>query len=716
MRATSILPTRSRGRRHLRVLAGLLVLAASLVAGGGPGLGGGGALAADGVPWSVTASPVSNITDGQLVSITVKTDSSLPIYQIEARVCRGGVDYQPNVGNRPSPDFELGGPNCPDKPLSSSADIATVDSTAYPGVIQPAGETTTIRVGSGVVAWTSPDGQQRTLQCDETSPCALVVELKTSSGGVVSWIPWSTKLTYLPSDPIAGCGGPAAGILSTGGPDRLNDAWVSWTLQGCRRPGQSGAPTRGIFSGEGEAMLAFDSGQLDLAYTAAAYNPKIGFVPDTGLPRRAGVPVPVGVNAVVLAVAGGSVGTNGKTVPYRDIRLTLDEVAALLSGGASGIEPHVADIFARNPELARTGLFANNVFQVGATSTSEATHWFLTDLLDRAVPTAWRVPDAQYFAPDNGKDRGVDASFALASPSFSQALNLFTGRPSLRKNLLSVAGPGGAWVLTDLETARATGMTVVQLPNADGEFLAPTPENMQAAVRGMSRDDQGMLLPDPTATAPIDGVTPYPLTYVEYAYAPAEPLVEPANCTLRTSSQALLTDWLTYITTTGQGELPAGIEPLSPALAAEAATAVAAVGASPVTGPCKDVLDAAANPPPTAPAPPDTLEVTGGFGASLGPVGSFGGDGSFVSDGVGGSSYAGSLGYDEATDPGAAPATAPQEALPVELAASARPLPDYAGNRSASRLLTVVSLLGIILLTAIAAVVSAGRRSGERPA
>lgn len=709
MRATNPLPTRPRDRRHLRVLAGLLVLAATLLAPAGAGPGSGAAEAADGVPWSVSATPVTNLTDGQQITITVKTDATLPIYQIEARVCRAGVDYQPSLGNRPSADFELGGPNCPDRPLSSSADIATVDSTAYPGVIQPAGESTTIRVGTGVVSWTTPDGQPAMLQCDETSPCALVVQLKTSSGGVVSWIPWSTRLTYLPSDPIAGCGGPAAGILSSGGPDRLGDTWVTWTLEGCRRPGQAGALTRGIFSGEGEAMLSFDSGQLDLAYTAAAYNPAVGFVPDTGLPRRAGVPVPVGVNAVVLAVAGGSVGTNGKTVPYRDIKLTLPEVAALLSGGAQGIEPHTADIFARNPELARTGLFANNVFQVGATSTAETTHWFMTDLLDRAAADAWRVPDTAYFAPDNGKDRGVDASLALASPSFSQALNLFTGRPSLRKNLLSVAGPGGAWVLTDLETARATGMTVVQIPNAAGEYLTPTPANMQAAVRTMTRDDQGMLVPDSTATAPVEGVTPYPLTFVEYAYAPAEPLVQTATCTLRPASQALLADWLTYITTAGQAELPEGLEPIPADLAAEAAAAITRVGASPVSGPCKDVLEAAATPPPPPASPADTLDTSGGFGSSLGPVGSFGSDDPVGGGGVGAGSYGGYTGDEVVTEPDAAAAPA-EEPVALELAAADRPLPDYTGSRSVSRLLTVVSLLGIILLTAIAAVVSAGRR------
>jgi hypothetical protein len=88
-------------------------------------------------------------------------------------------------------------------------------------------------------------------------------------------------------------------------------------------------------------------------------------------------------------------------------------------------------------------------------------------------------------------------------------------------------------------------------------------------------------LPNPNTT----GSTAYPLTFVEYAMAPAQPLLN-TDCSPNTQSQQDLADWLDYITGTGQTELPAGMAPLTPALAAQAKTAIAEVGQSPVTGSC----------------------------------------------------------------------------------------------------------------------------------
>src|SRR5205823_6084738 len=155
-------------------------------------------------------------------------------------------------------------------------------------------------------------------------------------------------------------------------------------------------------------------------------------------------------------------------------------------------------------------------------------------------------------------------------------------------NGLSSNNSGGVWFLTDLATAQSLGLTTVELQNASGDFVEPTPETMAAAVPTMKADAAGMLIPDPRAGAASAApglAAPYPLTFVEYGLAPAAPLADATNA-CRTDSQALLRGWLTYITTTGQTVLPAGYQPLPADLRAQAAVAIAKVGATPASTPC----------------------------------------------------------------------------------------------------------------------------------
>ena len=152
------------------------------------------------------------------------------------------------------------------------------------------------------------------------------------------------------------------------------------------------------------------------------------------------------------------------------------------------------------------------------------------------------------------------------------------------------------WAITDLVTARALGLTPVAIENAKGDFVAPTPESMTAAVATMKTNADGLLLPDPLATSEgvhtsggasaAEVVEPYPLTFVQYAMSPAQPLVDPLSSARRTDSQALLSSWLGYLTGQGQHVLPSGFEPLPPALQSVAQTTIPLVGSAPVTGPC----------------------------------------------------------------------------------------------------------------------------------
>src|SRR5262249_58523513 len=119
-----------------------------------------------------------------------------------------------------------------------------------------------------------------------------------------------------------------------------------------------------------------------------------------------------------------------------------------------------------------------------------------------------------------------------------------------------------------------------------GTFVAPTAETMGAAVASMKPNAQGVLQPviAPVTAAAGLGVAAtvaYPLTYVEYAFVPAEPLVDPSTCLPRTTSQSLLTKWLQYLTGPGQQNLAAGLAPLPASLQQQAAAGIRQAGAAP---------------------------------------------------------------------------------------------------------------------------------------
>jgi hypothetical protein len=616
-------------------------------------------------------------------------------------VCRSGVTYLEKAFIRPDPDGSVGGKNCPDVPISSSANVVSKDPLVSANAATADGETFTFKVGTGTVEWIPyPQTTKTSMTCDESNPCALVVQLYGVFDGVAKWVPYTFDLTYRVTDPIAGCGGVAQGGLSTSGSDRLTSAWIDWTVDACKRPGAvKGAPTKMSFLGEGPALEAFADGRVDLAYSAAGFDPAVGLTPAESRDKRASVAVPIGLNAVVIAAAGGVYGNDGHVAPYKHLRLTAAEVATLLGQGQRGIDPLVSapgsPLLARNPELKSTGFFGSG-FPVGAYSTSDSTSWFGTNYVKTLAPSSW--------IDLNGQARGADASLALAVPTFQNVLELFTGRPSLEKGLLGANGIGGSWILTDLATARAYGLSVVGIENAAGDFVEPTAETMDAALSTMSKDAGGLRLPGPQATvnsAPAaagsvgqaGGVDPYPMTFVEYAVVPEQVLVD-SQCVARTDSQALLTDWLTYITGDGQAQLPDGMLPLTDELKAEATSAIAQVGS----------------------VKPDCLRPSnsGGTGGDGSADGSDNGGGGF-----GGSSLGAGSGSRRTSSPtsGAVDTTgdatdgSSNAAADAELAAS---LPDYEGSNNSNGLIPLLALGGIVLLTTFAALLTSANKGGGK--
>ncbi|HZN15007.1 MAG TPA: hypothetical protein VFB78_12095 [Acidimicrobiales bacterium] len=587
--------------------------------------------AADEVP-RVSVSTTSGISDGQAVIVTINTNETVPVFAAEAALCRGGVTYQSTVGTPPD-DFGKGSANCPLTPISSSSDAFVSDNLTLQNSQRPEGESFVFRLGSGSTTWTyqTTDGQSHDtdLTCDQTHACSLVVELKhrasMAEGEPNRYKPFVFPIAYGVSDPIAGCGGPADGVLATGAGDRMTDAWIKWTVGACDQL-HIKAPGRASFVGEGVAVSQFDLGVLDLAYTATGTNPDVKLDPlhDPSAPHRPAVAVPLAISAGVIGVAGGTKAADGHKVPYKTLKLTAEEAAVMFAGGRYGIEqvngpnataeqprPYAEDIAARNPELTGgTGLFDSVVPNpVLAMAGAESFSWYSTRYFKALAPAAWKIPDLPVFGAERGKAREVGADLAQAIPGFPAiegSTALLTGRPALRKGLIgpTVTSEGGIWVLTDLVTAQALDLTQVQLQDSAGHFVAPTPDSLRAALPGTKADAQGIRISDPAYATAQNGTQPYPLTFVEYALAPTEPLLND-DCSPRANSQKLLKDWLTHITGPGQADLPKGMVPLPDDLKAQAATEIAKVGTAPVTGPCAEVEStegpAVVDPPAAAP-------------------------------------------------------------------------------------------------------------------
>ncbi|MGZ4705414.1 MAG: hypothetical protein ACXWCM_11160, partial [Acidimicrobiales bacterium] len=371
--------------------------------------------------------------------------------------------------------------------------------------------------------------------------------------------------------------------------------------------------------------------------------------------------------------------------------------ATLFAGGKDGLSTGQIDAIINRPgnedfapaNLRRSPFFADvpGSQPVQAAAEAESTSWIGTNFFQKLAPGAFVVPNLPKYGDAAGRPRGADASLAVADPSYILALDLYSSSAFLGKTLAGLPGSdyGGVWVLSDLSTADELTMTPVALGNGAGSFVAPTPETMTAAVAAMQPDAGGILRLDPTVTAPAGQTQPYPLTYVEYAMVPAEPLVD-ATCAARPDSQALLTSWLDYLVSPeGQSELSPGMVALTPDLEAAAQTAIAKVGASPLTS-C------------TPPPPTDTPTTAAPSGYPSGS-GGFGGSGGFAATGAG---YR--LSGSAATD-GNQQAAAADAAL----ASSDTDVPGWGGIGAPSALAAVVALIGVALLLGATARASSGR-------
>lgn len=468
------------------------------------------------------------------------------------------------------------------------------------------------------------------VNCLPSQPCTLALSIWTENvkvPGQTSVYFLGVPVTFQNSSAASACKGQAPGQIASESPDRLGETVTEWGIDACESGlagGQALTSNLGSSNSDDQALCAFAGGSVDLAYSAVGYGqPGSAFSPSNcqggAQPARPYVAVPVALNAVVLGHSPndqqslpfpGGFGTAVSDFPQ--LKITIAQFAQLLSNGGSvdvsGSGAQTSDtgtwtsqlgqgILALNPELANA--FQDNCsgcvvvgtgpgVGVAATSGTDATTYLATRFLDALAP-GQLVSAPNHQAGASPAPLGTTTNFGAPPPAYD--VQTYTGRSILAHDMTPLSG-NAWWTVTDAATAAATWGGVddfaLQTPDSLGAppgqatFVSPSGPQaqaaMQAAVANMTTQPDGTLLPDPQGAA-VGGVEPYPLTYVEYALAPAQPLVN-ADCTPNSAGQAALTQWLSFLVGAGQDDLPAGMVQLPSALVTQAQADIAKVGSA----------------------------------------------------------------------------------------------------------------------------------------
>jgi hypothetical protein len=565
--------------------------------------------------FKMTVTPTQNLTDGESMKVTVTrtstgTAAGLEITSIGVGWCTGGFQLPLTaVGQHFSPtEYSTLPPlsgtraHCTTRTHPLNADL--VPTSAIAPAAKSTGDYSSV---TGTVEVESSGGttvgqhSTGTLVCDASSSCTFVVavftKVATTTSAKEPTIFLSVPVTYLSSTSAAACNGAAPGELTTAGPTRLNPLITDWTLDACGAGvGGGRALTDGFVPAKGDAtaLAAFAGGSADLAYSAVGYGATTKFTPSVARPY---VAIPIALDSVVLAHTETSQVVTSAPVAsvyadYPQLDITAAQFATLLSNGTLKWNSSLGQaLVAENPSL---GAVLNGYYNktseitladssgtngVVVSSLGDATTLFATTFAHALAP-ADMVSGPSAAAAQSEKVLGVTSDFGTATPKFNAVPA--SGFDITAKDLTPGRGEGFAVTSSVAAATYWGGMAdfAMQTPGSIGSatptYVTATATSMHAAVPEMIPQPDGTLSPNPDATQ-LDGVQAYPLTFVEYAIAPTQPLLN-ANCTPRTQSQADLTTWLNYITGVGQTELPAGLAPLTTTLEAKAQAAIAQVG------------------------------------------------------------------------------------------------------------------------------------------
>jgi hypothetical protein len=666
---------------------------------------------------SVAVSQSTDLVDGQVIDVVVTPAPGTTLVDGvtgHLRLCQRDASFADgeSIGSPPSDLLSRNG-KCP----AVGSPFVSSDATRTGATLHPMPDATrmlgSIRVGVGTTEPSEPN--EVPLTCDHDNPCTLVAFAPVMPG---VWAADTVTLSFAPPDPAAAaCGtGAATGAISTIGPDRMSAANVAWTVAQCRPTGKkkssnfvaaaADSEDPNAAAGEQRALADLAKGDRDLAYSAVGPGTP-GFEPKA---QRDVVAIPVAVNAMVVGLAGGYQTVDAPDWPARlphpfhGVKLTADELASLFGRSLHShfIGTYGPAVQARNApqmDIALNRSEGGGILPVAYGGPHAGTRYF-TAYLDTLAPDVWKASPT----PADGPDRGVYAKLANSDPGFNNVIETVSSMAGFEKAFFGVEeannvfGPG--YFLTDYATAERLGLDLVSIPNAAGEFVAPTPGSITKGLSTMSAQPDGTLAPDTTAS----GAGAYPLTMVEYALVPAGPLVDTAHACRRTESQALLEDWLTFISGDGQAALE-NFVPLTEQLRAEATSAIAHVGATAPPGTPTVACNGGAQPTnPTTPQAPSSpsLPPSSIPSPSESALGSGTGNNTAGLGGSGADTSTAATGAQRATAADARAAKKAADEADIKI-------PPFLGIAAVSQLISPLALLLIAVLTSIAAFGTSGR-------
>lgn len=590
-------------RRVFAIVGVLFVVAALAILPGGAAYRPVPAAAADAAPLTVapeTQAALANAHPGDRVNVVLQSTIQLTVAVL------GGPSGQ-NLGYCPVPS-PVGTP-------TTATDFASLCGGAFPGGFasaadipkpglrpDPVGpgqlprfEFTLIIPDQGQNVIPPTDGgNTNEINCSPGHTCSFGFEYRytPATPGAKLTTMWDvTSLTFkenaIPQG-VEGCSEPQAGrLIDAAGPVRMSDAAAGWAKERC---GGSGAQDLSVTQMDDvQARDTFRAGGADIFFGAggvtAEEDPKAAA-------KRKSVPVPLGLNAMVLAVYGKSakqsIGTGSSVfpAPITDVKLTTEQFASLVATPNNALldGPFAADILHANPQIAPISTSTFDTTSIAAYATPEVGHSLVSRYFASRAPDVWKYPNSVAYGDNAGKPIGELWDLGSLSVNPGKDYNLVSNRTDMSgvvnkdylgdcaiKPFATLADGCLNFVLTDAATAKFFDLPVAQIENPAGKFVAPTQQAMAAAAGHMTS------LPDGSMVANLSSTDPnaYPLTFVENAYAPAQAMVD-GNCKA-SAKQALLNDELGFMVGHPQ-DLAPGMVPLTTALANQAHTNMAKVG------------------------------------------------------------------------------------------------------------------------------------------
>ena len=320
--------------------------------------------------FTLTMSPSAsqNLVDGQAMPFTVTrtalgTSFGLEIAAVGTGWCGSDVQLpvSENPGNQSFNSLTTGFPlvasttpgappeNCLDY-INSDLSAVVANGSSLPTIAPKPNTATNVAGTSGdyptvsgqALAEVGQGGQQPlpfnniSVNCLPSQPCMFAVAVWTENvltPGQDNVYFLGVPATFLDSSAGLACSGPASGQIASESPDRLGETLTQLGIDACRSGiGGGEALTDNLGSGnsDDEALCAFASDSVDLAYSAVGYQASgSDFSPAKcqggAEPSRPYVAIPIGLNAVVL----GHSPNNDQATPYKSFGTALTDYSQL---------------------------------------------------------------------------------------------------------------------------------------------------------------------------------------------------------------------------------------------------------------------------------------------------------------------------------------------------------------------------------------------------